>query len=413
VFDAVALIVRALVDSLLSDLTDQAVRSAYAAIRNAIVGYGHGPAASLEELEKQPSSLERQAQLSHELKLVGADKDSHLVGLANELVNLLHRLPEPIQDDPLVDVRRNACMQAVSQALEDHVDRILTLRSERPLEPSDMSSAHLGLIKDLPQGIRQQLTGVGATIREVIELTASYIEEAGYEDLEQLIADPQIGYAERQRAKRLVEADKRVRVSCRSATLTLEFFSYLNKTLLEKIERESEGTRQRNLMLGNAILVSEVCDFSIQYIEGLDPAILGELERIYGDAKDEIVRLRQRQAKLAEDVEHPKIEAVARKRILLDVESRSAALDRLEDAWEAYIGDVKQVGPLMEEIRQVVPTLEAMRENAELQKVVLTHVLMLNFLESNLASLKAITKSATDFRLAPLSPNRLRQLLDL
>jgi hypothetical protein len=86
-------------------------------------------------------------------------------------------------------------------------------------------------------------------------------------------------------------------------------------------------------------------------------------------------------------------------------------LDFFRDEWNRYISDTKQFYRRVEEVQNKIPTLELIRENARVQLDVLELVAMLRFLRHNADAVRATVESLQGFRLAPLTPARVRRLI--
>jgi hypothetical protein len=100
-------------------------------------------------------------------------------------------------------------------------------------------------------------------------------------------------------------------------------------------------------------------------------------------------------------------------RILEDIHHRDGAIDELEKEWISYVGEIGKLHLTVNEIQAKVRTLELIRDNARLQIGVLQAVAMLRFLKQNSDALRGTIETLKGFRLAPLSPNRVRRLLGI
>jgi hypothetical protein len=86
-------------------------------------------------------------------------------------------------------------------------------------------------------------------------------------------------------------------------------------------------------------------------------------------------------------------------------------LDFFRIEWDRYIADTKQFYNRVEDVQNKIPTLELIRENARIQLDVLELVAMLRFLRQNADAVRAAVETLQGFRLAPLTPTRVRRLL--
>lgn len=220
-FDPVSLIVGALVNGLLAGVqasAEEAVVDGYRALRDSITRrYGRGVEMSIEMLETRPDSPQYQAAIAQELRNAGAEEDPELTRLARHLIDLVENPGQNIHStsatpDPVEQLRRLTGVSAVGQILEEHIRKILSVRSNYKLEDVNLLTANIIHNGDVPQAVRESLAGLHGRIREIIQQIAAHIEEARYREVEHAIANLQAGFAERQRAANLVHADKRMHV---------------------------------------------------------------------------------------------------------------------------------------------------------------------------------------------------------
>jgi hypothetical protein len=85
----------------------------------------------------------------------------------------------------------------------------------------------------------------------------------------------------------------------------------------------------------------------------------------------------------------------------------------LASEWERYVEDMRQFRGRLNAVRERIPTLEVIRENARVQLDVLELVSMLRFLRQNTGAVQSAVETLQGFGLAPLTPSRVRRLLGL
>ena len=415
--DPVSLILTALVNGALARVesaAQDAVASGYTGLRQYLADrYGAGVADSVRTLEQHPASPEVQARVARELRVAGAEHDPRLTDLARNLTALIED-PVPaaapqVPPDPVEGLRRATGLRAVGQALEDHVGKVMAIRSRYPLDDTALLSSDIGRQRDIPRQVRDEVLGLHERIRRIIEQIADRIEQGRYAEVQQAVAELPAGFAERQRAQELVDADKQVQVAYDALRLTVEFFSDLNQSVLAKIERQASPGQQTTMMFGNAVMIYELTDFVIGYISAFG---LGtEIDQLHAEAKQRVAHTRTQQRALEARVLSADIEPAVREQTLEDIRAREEAFDELESEWDAYLGEVRQLRSRVDEVRGKVPTLEIIRENARIQIMTLQLVAMLRFLKQNSESIRGAMDTLQGFRLAPLSSSRVRRLL--
>jgi hypothetical protein len=421
--DPVTMIVTALVTGMLAGLqatAEQAVKDGYQALKDTIIRkYGRQAKTSIEQLEREPLSQPRQEVVAQELRKVGAGQDTELQRLANDLTYIIENLTSrpgqlvPVVIDPIEQAQRQAGVRVVGQVMDRHITGVLSIRSSYMLDDTDLLTSNITRKNNVPQAVRDEIAGLHNKIRGIIEQISSRIEEGKYKDAEQAIANLPLAYAERQRASNLVHADKRMHISYQTLKVTVEFFSELNQIVLRKIERENSPQKESNMMLGNAIMIYELTDFVIRYIEGFTVNGAADIEKLHNETKQKIADLRNQQKALEQRAMAQGVEPIVRDQTLEDIRNREAAMDELDREWNKYASEVKQLYSTVGEVRGRVPTLEVIRENAQVQITLIQLVAMLRFLKQNSDAIKGTVDALKGFRLAPLSPNRVRRLLGI
>jgi len=412
--DPITLIVTALVNGILAGLqgtAEQAVKDSYEALKGAIIRkYGRPAEASIVQLEQNPNSQPHQDMLVLQLRKAGADQDAELQRLASRLTYIIEN---PMLPDPVERVQRQAGIRAVGQVLDGHVNRVMAVRAQYVTDDNELLSTNVARNSSIPQSVRDEIARLHNSIRDIIEQIAARIEEGKYKDAEQAIAEMPLAYGERQRALNLVQADKRMHVSYQTPNVTVEYFSELNRSVLNKIERESSPQREANMMLGNAIMIYELTDFVIRYIESFTVNGASDIQKLHNETKQKIADLRNQQKALEQRATAPGVEQAVRTQTLEDIHNREGAIDELDREWDNYVNEVNQLYSTVGEVRGKLPTLEVIRENAKVQINLIQLVAMLRFLKQNSDAIKGTVDALKGFRLAPLSPGRVRRLLGI
>ena len=408
----VAVFVRVLTSSL-QPVAQRAMMDAYEALKDTIVRkYGPSVTASIQQLERQPESLESQAAVTTALRAAGADQDPEIIALANGLSQLIDD-PGLAGEafDPLETVQRRAGVRAISDLLQRHMDKVISVRSTYQIDDSDLLTARIGHKSDIPQAVRSELTRLHANMRDIIERIAQKMEDRKYKDAEEAIADPRFGLSDRERATALIAADKKFHVSYQTLKTVVEFFSAFNQEILARIEQESSAQRQSNMMLGNAVMLFELTDFVISYIHQFTVRGIDQIDSIYDDVRARIDDFRTQQEALERRAKNPAVESRVREETLTHIEHRRHAIDEVESEWANYVTEVKQIDGVLDEVRRKIPTLEVIRDNAGVQISLLQLVSLLSFLKQNSEAIKGTVDALQGFQLAPLTSNRVRRLL--
>lgn len=392
----------------------QAMIDAYTALKSALVTkYGNAIASEISDLEQSPASPQVQQCLAAHLHAAGADQDREILMLTQQLSHLIEEGADAGLPSPVVAVQRRAAVHAVRQLMDGHLSRVAEARTQYRVEDTDLLTGKVVESKAMPHQIRDELGKLHTRIRSVIETIAQRIEDGEYRNAESAIADLRIGLIERDRAQRLIRADKELHVSYQTLRMAVEFFGEFNREILEKIERETDAARLATMMFGNAIMIYELTDFVISYIESFVVRGASEIEEIHTDECSRIAALRREHEQLVAEAEAPGIEPLVREQTLADVAARRGAIDLLENEWTSYVHEVRRFDGMIDEVRTKLPTLRLIRNNAKVQISTLQAVEQLRFLKQNSDAMRGTVAAIQGFRLAPLTPHRVRRLLNI
>jgi hypothetical protein len=412
--DLASIIVSALVHAIVNaglQATSVVAKDGYESLKAAILRkYGPQVQTDIEKLEQDPTDQGYRDELAQKLRDLGTEDDTELQELAVDLLFIIETLT-PV--DRIERAQRKAGIRAVDLTLQRHVGGVLDARSHYSLDDRELLTSSIARQSQVPQAVREEIAGLHSTIRDQIETIATQIENSKYKDAETAIANLPLSYVERQRAANLIRADKHMHVSYQALKITVEYFSELNQSVLQSIEREVSPQREANMMLGNAIMIYELTDFVIRYIEAFMVNGTAEIEKLHCETKEKIAELQRQQSALEQLANSPGVEPAVRDQTLADIQNREAAIEELKLEWDKYITEVKALSSTVGEVREKLPTLEVIRENAKVQINLIQLVAMLQFLKQNSNAIKGTIDALKGFRLAPLSPNRVRRLLGI
>jgi hypothetical protein len=318
-------------------------------------------------------------------------------------------------DNLFEEIQRDAGIQAIERVAEDHLNQILVVRERYSVDDMDLLTTNVTAIKDIPQNVRDRMASLHERIRVIIEQVAANIEGRKYHTVEGEVVDMQLSVNERTRVTSLIGAEKRLQTSYSSLKTTVDVLTHMNDMILRRIatsERSGDRTTERNLVLANAILVFELTDYVIQYVEHF------QLEGV-----EEIIQIQQSELrKLAELKKHQnELRKRARASSTPDFRDTTlASIDALEDSvnvireeWESYTDEVKEmklrVGPIATRLHD----LKVLRDLAGMQIRVFEAAAAVGILKRNILALEDAMKGLEKLQLASLTPDRVRRLFYL
>jgi hypothetical protein len=376
--------------------------------------YGTTVATRIERLRTDPASKQNQLALAATLREAGGEQDPELHLVARQLIDWAEDPQgfQATQVDPVEQLMKFTGLCAIGEALEAHVGQVQAIRTRYSVEDIDLLTANIGGQRDIPAVERAQLAQLHVRIRQVIESIAMQMEDSRYRGVEHAVTELPTGLAERNRAVRLVRAEKSLHSSYESLRLTVEFLGELNRSILARIEIEEAPEALSAMMFGNAVLIYELSDFVIGYLRafGLD----NDLAPLHDEAIQRLRVARDTQRALLERLESDTaIDESVRADTIEDIHNRDHAINELEREWDEYLGDVATMERTVADVRRRLPTLEVIRENARIQIMTLQLFALLRFLKQNDRSIQGTVNTLAGFRLAPLTPTRVSRLLGM
>jgi hypothetical protein len=189
----------------------------------------------------------------------------------------------------------------------------------------------------------------------------------------------------------------------------------MNDMILRRIaasERSDDRTTERNLVLANAILVYELTDYVIQYVEHF------QLEGV-----EEILQIQRSELKKLSELQKHQSHLRKRARASSTPDFRDttlASIDALEDSmnvirqeWESYTDEVKEMQSRVGPIAQRLHDLKVLRDLAGMQIRVFEAAAAVGILKRNILALEDAMKGLEKLQLASLTPDRVRRLFYL
>lgn len=395
---------------------DQAVKDTYKNLKRIIYDRYDQIAFYLERIEQQPRSGEEAIMLRISIAKSQAHKDETVIAFASELWADAGKpaiQPSITDYEYLLELAEyEAGQEAVDTILEEHLVEILDIRSNYQITNLDLLSSNISRHKQIPKDIKSEISNLRLKLRAVIEAVATNIEERKYKSSEVAIENFD-GY-NREQASRIVYADKKVHISCQSLKIAIDYFSRCNKAILNRIkdvEVKNDAASETKLVLGNAILVYELTNFVIEFIEDFELTGLPEIIELYNEALNNVKDMRKKENALRRKANAEQTEITFKQQLLTDIKTREEAIDVIEHEWSNYVESVKSLDRDTGSVQSKLPTLKLIRENAYNQINVLAAIALLQILQNNLSELQATILTLENIELAPLSADRVRRLL--
>lgn len=321
----------------------------------------------------------------------------------------------PSKPEELLELaEKQAGTDAMHMLVDKHLDKLMALREQLPIDDIDLLSTNIATNKRVDHAVKEQITSLHAKMRKLVEEVARRIENNKYKSSEEAIEGFR-SLKERERSLRLLIADKKTHVSCQSLKVAVELFYELNKQIVERLESASEidPAEERKLLLGNALLVYELTDFAIHFIEGFQLHGMDEIESIHKDMQKTIDSLRDEAKALRKQAESQDHDEHLRQQVLHDIANRDESIGVLETEWSSYMKTVRSCEGEIGYVTKKIPSLRLIRDNAKAQINTLAAVSVLQIVQGSIRAIEATVLQLEKIELASLSADRVRRLLGI
>lgn len=319
---------------------------------------------------------------------------------------------------------KQAGVAAVAKIVQKHLDHINDLRNRFPLDNVDLLCVNIvdKLVDIKTRGewiddaVSAEVSALHERVRVIIEDVAATIENIRYQSSEEAISSMPLSFNERKKANALLSADKERLVSCQSLNIAVEMFSELNqlvKRQIEESERKGEVTRETNLLFGNAVLVYELTDFVIKYIEQFEVQGVGEITKLHAESKRRNAEIIAELEELRSMAQAEGVSQAARDFTLAEIAARSQAIELVDAEWDKYIQHNQKLQQEVDSVIGNLPTLRLIRASSKSQLNVLEAVKVLQIVNNSLVTLQDALKTLENMELVSLSPDRVQRLLGI
>lgn len=306
---------------------------------------------------------------------------------------------------------------AIQKIVQKHLSLVKEVRAKFPLDGVDLLSSNLKEKNNIVGDVSAEVGRLSDKVKVVIEEVASTIESGNYKPSEESIKNMSLGFNERERANKLLAADKDRLISCQSLNVAIEIFSELNQVIKQQIEDSEKAgdiQKERNLLLCNAILIYELTDFLINYIKNFRVKGIDVVKKTYNESQQRIATIKAELEELKQMAQADNVNPMTRDSTLADVAMREKAIELVCIEWDKYMD---QVQGTQEDINKLsksnIPTLNVIRANAKSQINVLELVAVLQIVNNSLGALQQALETLEGMDLVSLSQERVCRLLGI
>jgi hypothetical protein len=286
---------------------------------------------------------------------------------------------------------QTTALQTSEEILNKHVELLMQVVRQYNVDPRNLISSNVQGISMLPQQMRAEIAKLQVKMRVIIDATAERIEDRNYRPLQDVIDDKFQILRQKEQANKLITAEKTINISIQTLRLTTSNFVELNNWILghlKEAERQQNSSMAREAVLANAIVVYELCDYVIRFIEKFQVAGLGELKALKKEVESARRRFRQSMEMRKKQAESQTASAAQRRAALEHIQRYEEVLQKREGAWETYWKRIEEVNNGTQDYMQKLPDLRLMRDLAGDRLDFITLMDLDTFISSSLQNLE-------------------------
>jgi len=292
----------------------------------------------------------------------------------------------------------------MEKELEQEVDYVIRLRDEYPLSNTDILTDNIIMNKDLPSQIKCNIREYCENVKKIIHATTYFIEENKFNSVEDAISKTELSKFEKDRILNLLQSQKMINYSFQTLRVTIELFSKINENILIKIKNEchsQDKIGQSKLYLKNAILVYELTNFLVNYIETFGLLGVNELRAIREDVFNDIEKNKRDDEELTNRLFQVSNEM--RDSIMKDINNRKQIRELIKKKWNEFDTKIDSLNKGVASAINFLSELKVIRDNAKNQISVLQIIATIQVLEKNFEIARGLT-FMNKISLAPLTP---------
>jgi hypothetical protein len=318
-------------------------------------------------------------------------------------------------DQLFEEVQRDAGIQAIERVAEDHLNQVINIREHFSVDDMDLLTTNISGIKEIPQNVRDRMGSFHERVRVIIEKVAAQIEERRYKVTEESIGGMKLSVNERSRVLSLIRAEKELQTSYGSLKTTVDVLTRMNDMILRRIEaseKSGDQTSERKLFLANSILVYELTDYVIRYVEDFQLKGVEEIMRIQRSELKKLTELQKSQNELKKRALSSASQDF-KETTLASITALENSVDVIRQEWEGYTEEVRDMQGRVGPITHHLYDLKILRDLAGMQIRVYEAAAAVGILQRNILALQDAMKGLEKLKLASLTPERVRRLFFL
>ncbi len=317
------------------------------------------------------------------------------------------------------EATKEAGKKAVEQLVDEHIEGLIEVTETIILKQDDgkeLLSNNIAKASQVPEAVRNELVSLHVRIKTVVEEVAKRIEQDKYQSCADAIKRMRLSASQTKDALDLVDADKKMNISCQTLKIVTEVMSHVNQHIIKKIEEaQSSGDRAKEMRLVtmSSVVGYEMNDLVINFIENFQLQGKDDILKIEQEVNKRFERFNKQKDKLRADANKPEIPENYRNRVLAQADKLEESATLVQEEWAKYLGKVKQQEEGVHKMGALLPCLKLSKDQTELQLLVLDVVQILSILRDSTSFMEDSAQDLLDMEIVSVDAERVRRLMGL
>ncbi len=322
----------------------------------------------------------------------------------------------------LIELEKNAGYQAVLTYLQDYTKKVRDIQEKYAFSNRDIMSPRL---VDNPKLSSEELATLAELKRKldnIINEVAERVEKHRVISYDDYTKRYELNAYDRLRVNSLVSSVRDINKSIQKIKFTVENFSRCNKFIIKELDEcveKGDFTRSKMFVLGNMLLIYELANYLINFLEKFKLDGIDEILQLSQKELAKISTTMQALQKLKLDADAPEIDARVKEQVISNLNDREKSLELFKEEWDKYIGGINDVQSKVGSLKDKIPTLQLIRDNAQNQlefyeiMKIFGIMMVAEAVRKNLDTLEIITLPLDEINLISLPPHKVHKLIGL
>ena len=322
----------------------------------------------------------------------------------------------------LIELEKNAGYQAVLTYLQDYTKKVRDIQEKYAFSNKDIMNPILIDNSKLSFEEAATLAELNRKLDNIINEVAERVEKHRVISYDDYTKRYELNAYDRLRVNSLVSSVRDINKSIQKIKFSVETFSRCNKFIINQLDeciKKGDLAQSKMFVLGNILLIYELANYLINFLDKFKLDGIGDIFQLSQKEIEKIGTTMIALQKLRLDADSPEIDAKVKNHVISNLNDREKSLESFKEEWDKYIVGIKDVQLKVGSLKDKIPTLKLIRDNAQNQldffeiMKIFGIMMVAEAVRNNLDSLEIVTLPLDEIELISLPPHRVHTLIGL